>query len=86
MHGFGCPLGHGPFSPARFPEQGSRVRRIVGLINQERKRQGDSFIHGHQMKLGIALDFGLVNGLETAFDEPVALGCLLMRVLSEQTV
>ena len=60
--------------------------RIVGLINQERKRQGDPFIHGHQMKLGIALDFGLVNGLETAFDEPVASGCLLMRVLSEQTV
>ena len=60
--------------------------RIVGLINQERKRQGDPFIHGHQMKLGIALDFGLANGLETASNESVALGCLLMRILSEQTV
>ena len=60
--------------------------RIVGLINQERKRQGDPFIPGHQMKLGIALDFGLANGLETASNEFVALGRLLMRVLSEQTV
>ena len=86
MHGFGCPLKYGPLSPARFPEQGSRVPRIVGLINQERKRQGDPFIRGHQMKLGIALDFGLANGLETASNESVALGCLSMRVLSEQTV